>query len=171
MTAKVVCHPGTAENTGVLNASADIVTAFQALHWFEYELALNEMHRILRSGARVAAVYNDRDESDAFTATYGAIARRYATDAHDAKARKNTDGRTVFAEFSGWRHVWEVEVENHQTLDHPALQARAISTSYLPKGGSSAESLQAELAALFSDHAINDRVTMRMKTTVTIAEL
>jgi SAM-dependent methyltransferase len=67
-----------AEDTGLPDASADLVTAFQAFHWFDSEAAIAEMRRILRPGGRAALVYNERDERDAFTAGYGDIVRRHA---------------------------------------------------------------------------------------------
>jgi SAM-dependent methyltransferase len=46
---------GTAEDTGLPAASADIVTASQAMHWFDAARALPEIIRILRPGGVFAA--------------------------------------------------------------------------------------------------------------------
>ncbi|WP_020499556.1 class I SAM-dependent methyltransferase [Sciscionella marina] len=46
---------GTAEHTGLPDACADLVTASQALHWFDAERALPEVARILRPGGVFAA--------------------------------------------------------------------------------------------------------------------
>lgn len=169
-TPNLIWRRTTAERTGLPSASAGIVTAFQAFHWFEHDAALNEMRRLLRPGGRAAIVYNDRDESDAFTAAYGAVVRRYATDANDPTARKSTDGRQAFAAFDGWNNVWTVEVENLQTFDSAALMARAASTSYLPKEGGTADRMRGDLDALFREYAVNDRVEMRLRTTVMLAQ-
>jgi SAM-dependent methyltransferase len=45
----------TAEDTGLPGQSADIVTASQAMHWFDPDRALPEIARILRPGGVVAA--------------------------------------------------------------------------------------------------------------------
>jgi SAM-dependent methyltransferase len=45
----------TAEDTGLPAQSADIVTASQAMHWFDPDRALPEIARILRPGGVVAA--------------------------------------------------------------------------------------------------------------------
>jgi SAM-dependent methyltransferase len=45
----------TAEDTGLPDASADIVTASQALHWFDPARALPEIARVLRPGGVLAA--------------------------------------------------------------------------------------------------------------------
>jgi SAM-dependent methyltransferase len=46
---------GRAEETGLPAASADIVTASQALHWFDPDRALPEIARLLRPGGVLAA--------------------------------------------------------------------------------------------------------------------
>jgi SAM-dependent methyltransferase len=46
---------GTAEETGLPDACADIVTASQAMHWFDTARALPEIARILRPGGVFAA--------------------------------------------------------------------------------------------------------------------
>ncbi|MEP7024302.1 MAG: class I SAM-dependent methyltransferase, partial [Actinomycetota bacterium] len=46
---------GTAERTGMPDGCADIVTASQAMHWFDAERALPEIARILRPGGVLAA--------------------------------------------------------------------------------------------------------------------
>jgi ubiquinone/menaquinone biosynthesis C-methylase UbiE len=46
---------GTAENTGLPDGCADIVTASQAMHWFDADRALPEIARLLRPGGVLAA--------------------------------------------------------------------------------------------------------------------
>jgi SAM-dependent methyltransferase len=48
-------RPGTAEDTGLPAGCADIVTASQAMHWFDPGRALPEIARILRPGGVFAA--------------------------------------------------------------------------------------------------------------------
>lgn len=166
-TAGVTWSSGTAEQTGLGDGCADLVTAFQAFHWFDATTALAEIVRILRDGGRAALVYNERDESDAFTAGYGAIVRRYATDRTE---RRRSDGRRVFEAFAGWRSVRIVEIPNVQELDRAGLHARTGSTSYLPREGPESEALHAEVDSLFDRYAVAGTVIMRMKTIVTIAD-
>ena len=159
---------GTAEWTGLDEASIDLVTAFQAFHWFDHAKALHEMVRILRPGGRAAVVYNERDESDPFTAAYGDLVRAYATDETE---RRRADALDAFAAFEGWRMRRRIEVRNEQPLDIDGVLARARSTSYLPKTGPKADELHAAVRALFAQHARDGRVVMAMRTIVVIGDV
>ena len=159
---------GTAEHTGLIEAEVDLVTAFQAFHWFDRAKALDEIVRILRPGGRAAVVYNERDESDPFTAAYGALVRRYQTDATE---RRRADGLAAFAAFEGWVAKRRVEFRNGQSLDADDVLSRARSTSYLPKTGSIADELHGDIRALVAQHAQDGRVTMALRTIVVIGDV
>ncbi|GAA2145426.1 class I SAM-dependent methyltransferase [Glycomyces algeriensis] len=55
-------HAGAAEALPLPDASADIVTAGQAFHWFDRERALPEIRRVLRPGGLLAPIWNVRDD-------------------------------------------------------------------------------------------------------------
>jgi SAM-dependent methyltransferase len=55
---------GTAEALPLADASADVITAAQALHWFDLDRALPEFHRVLRPGGFLALFWNSRDLDD-----------------------------------------------------------------------------------------------------------
>ena len=58
---------GTAENTTLANNSVDLVTSFQAFHWFDPFPTLQEFHHILKPSGRLALIWSMWDESDVFT--------------------------------------------------------------------------------------------------------
>lgn len=53
---------GAAESIPLGDGAADAVIAGSSLHWFEFDRALGEFHRVLRAGGRVAFGWNHRDE-------------------------------------------------------------------------------------------------------------
>jgi SAM-dependent methyltransferase len=55
---------GTAEELPLPDRSADVVTVAQALHWFDLDRALPEIHRVLRDGGWLALFWNMRDLDD-----------------------------------------------------------------------------------------------------------
>jgi ubiquinone/menaquinone biosynthesis C-methylase UbiE len=59
----IVATCGRAEALPLRDASADVVTAAQAFHWFDHQRAVPEMRRSLRRGGRVGLLWNLRDES------------------------------------------------------------------------------------------------------------
>jgi len=69
-------HPGItfiraqAENTTLSNSSVDMVTSFQAFHWFHFNKSLKEFNRILRPDGLLALVWSYWDEDDSFTNKY-----------------------------------------------------------------------------------------------------
>ncbi|HEV7642160.1 MAG TPA: class I SAM-dependent methyltransferase [Gaiellaceae bacterium] len=55
---------GTAEELELADASADVITVAQALHWFDLDRALPEFHRVLRPAGFLALFWNSRDLDD-----------------------------------------------------------------------------------------------------------
>ena len=160
---------GTAEATTLPDRSVDVVTAFQAYHWFDHPRTLAEAARIGRRPMRFAAVWNERDDRDAFTAAYSAVIRKYFLD--DTEARRRGNAVESDLRGAGFGNVRCLRFENAQGLDWPALIGRTRSASYLPKDGPGYEAMSEELRALYDRAAEYGGARFVLETTVYAGEL
>jgi SAM-dependent methyltransferase len=122
---------GIAERTTLEDASVDAVVAFQAWHWVDHPTAVAEAGRIVRPGGCLAVVYNERDESDPFTAAYGDIVRRFA---QDDTEQNRARAHATFATIDPAR-TQHFSFPNAHPLDRIGVHKRAESASYLPQSG------------------------------------
>ena len=83
---------GTAEQIPLPNASVDAVTVAQAFHWFRFEEALVEIHRVLRAQGGLALVWNERDLDDPLQAAIERVIARH---------------RELLGEFRNWREPFQ----------------------------------------------------------------
>lgn len=145
-TSLVEWQDGTAENTNLPEKSIDLVTCFQAFHWFTPEPTLSEFRRILKPQGKLAVVWNNRDENDEFTAEYSKIVRE-ASNNSPAEARMKSveplTKTTYFKKFQEYNFVYQ------QELDKSGLIGRAMSVSYLPKTGEAYEKVVDDLENLY----------------------
>jgi SAM-dependent methyltransferase len=159
---------GTAEATGLPDASVSLVQCAQAFHWVRQDEALREFARILRPRGRIAIVWNERDRADAMMTAYRDAIRAVGGD-HPAEMREFDPG--VIARSGLFGPVRCVEVPNSQRLDEAGLIGRAMSASYVPKDGPRRDELVESLRGIvrrFRDAA--GFVTMRYVTRVWLAE-
>jgi len=159
---RILWRDGTAERTGLDNASVLLVLAAQAFHWFDPARALPELHRILAAGGRLAILSNERDERDPFTAAYGDAMGEAST--VEAAVRR-PDAGPVIAASPLFGRPGVREFPNAQTLDRDGLVARALSASYVPRAGAGRDRLMARLHAAHASFAdAEGRVTLRYAT-------
>jgi SAM-dependent methyltransferase len=143
---RIEFRQGSAEQTGLADVSVDLVTTFQAFHWFDPQTALTEFARILKPNGRLAVVWNNRDRQDPFTAAYSQLLRA-ASDQHPAQELKTlaTDvfDQTAFklSQHHCFRH--------HHTLDLASLLGRTDSLSYIPEQGEGRDRLNQSLRDLY----------------------
>lgn len=64
---QVEFQEATAQVTQLPDASVDLVTSFQAFHWFDPLPILQEFHRILKPFGRLALIWSIWEREDAFT--------------------------------------------------------------------------------------------------------
>jgi ubiquinone/menaquinone biosynthesis C-methylase UbiE len=120
---------GTAEQTGLPDASVDFVTAAQAFHWFQWPLARLEFQRILRPAGWVVLIWNERQtESTAFLRDYEALLLEYGTDYKEVRHENSYANITEFFDAP----YQQARFENHQIVDLDGLRGRLLSSSYIP---------------------------------------
>ncbi len=139
---------GTAEKTNLPDQSVDLVTAFQAFHWFNPEPSLREFYRILKPSGRLAIVWNHRNRTDGFTQEYSQVLK---TASKDHKAEKEKRRQSIHfveesLEFINFRHS---AIAHQQQLDLPGLIGRTQSASYVPVNGEQAQIIIHKLEHLY----------------------
>jgi SAM-dependent methyltransferase len=157
---------GTAESTTLTGSSVDAATAFQAFHWFRVPEAVAEICRIVRPGGQAALVLNERDESDAFTAAFGDIVRRYALEDTERRRMESMD---AFERLPGLAE--RRQFLNGQVLDRDGLLGRTRSASYLPREGPQGAALEREVGELFARYATAGRLKLALVTWVVRVKL
>jgi SAM-dependent methyltransferase len=119
---------GVAEAIPLPEASVDGAVAAQSFHWFHGDLALPEIHRVLKPGRRLCLVWNVRDERVDWVARFSAILDRHG---RDAPRHWTGAWRRAFAETAFFTPLGEREFAHEQELDLDGLLERAASISYI----------------------------------------
>jgi len=155
---------GSAEATGLADASVELVSAAQAFHWFDTRAVRSEWARILRPGGLAVVFWNSRLlEATPFLAGYEALLLEYGTD-YSAVAERYQDDATMRAWF-GAGFVAAAAFPNVQRMDFPALRGRLLSSSYAPAEGHPRHAPMLDaLRALFDRQAVDGHVEFAYQT-------
>lgn len=156
---------GSAEATTLADASVDLVTAAQAFHWFDPPKTRVEFARILRPGAFVALLWNQRRDSP-FNDDYEAMLHRFAPEYAQVNERDRAAEPKLRAFFAP--SVPELARFDHEQLfDEPGLRGRLMSSSYAPQVGDPLHAPMMErLTEIFAKHASGGRVAFPYETVV-----
>jgi SAM-dependent methyltransferase len=151
-------HTGTASATGLADASIDLVTAFQAFHWFDPPAAKREFVRILKPGGWVVLVWNDRrTDSTPFLRDYERLLIEYGTDYQ--RVRNANISPDVFDSLFAPHGYRTHALANEQVFDFEGLRGRLLSSSYAPGlSHPRHEPMLAELRRIFDRHQQEGRV-------------
>jgi len=155
---------GTAEVTGLKDASVALATCAQAFHWFDPVKTRHEFRRILVPDGWCALVWNTAVRRGEFAEGYEEIKGSFGTDFQEIR-HENIKASERFGAFfgpGGWkRHVFE----NFQVLDWDGLKGRLMSSSYAPAAGQPGhEPMIAALRALFERCQRGGTVRMEYET-------
>jgi ubiquinone/menaquinone biosynthesis C-methylase UbiE len=156
-----------AENTGLLGSSIDLVTAGQALHWFDLEKARVEFARILKPSGNVMIVYNERKKEDGMMDDYDKIIDRNAS-----KSETPDIDAAYLTKFFDTKDYKEFTVPNEQILDYDGLIGRATSASYLPsRSDPGFDSLEKDLRKLYDTYQENGKIVLRYDTILFLGQI
>jgi ubiquinone/menaquinone biosynthesis C-methylase UbiE len=141
---EVSAKVATAEDIPANDRSVDVVVVAQAFHWFDHELALPEIARILKPGGHVALVWNSRDERIPWVRRMGDLLGRQDLDTSSAEHLVHSD-LFGFMEEASFKH-WQ-EVNRESILD----LARSRS-SYLVMDEAEQQEHLDEVGAFYADY-------------------
>jgi len=157
---------GSAEATGLADASMNVAAAGQAFHWFRIDATRREFRRILRPAGWVVLIWNRRTGRSPFLSAYEDLLRRLSIDYGVVDHRRMTDSG-VLAGFFGCDDYPRTTFPNIQTLDWEGLRGRALSSSYVPLPGQpNHEPLMTELRRIFDAHQQEGVVRFEYETEV-----
>ncbi len=162
---------GSAENTKLPDNSVDLVTCFQAFHWFNPEPTLKEFARILKPEGKIALVWNDRDVNgdDLFTCQHDRIITQAS---NNSPIHYRLDGKSDLFINSFFPIVNHYIFPYQQAFTKDALIGLAMSASYIPKVGKAYQKLVNALTNLHQKYC-DERglVYLQYKTSVYLTEL
>lgn len=147
----ITSWPGTAEQTGLADNSVDLVTTFQAFHWFKHDEALPELHRILKPHGRLAVVWNNRDRADEFTQRYGQVLQSVSS--KPVGIERLSDVTPIRQANHYFTNLREIAIPHQQALTIAALIGLAKSRSYTPQAGEAKDLLFQRLTNLHQEFA------------------
>lgn len=152
-----------AEATGLDPASADLVTAAQAFHWFEKDRALDEIARVLRPSGGVALFWNVRDrERSAFIADYDELLARHAAAGADTGRYEAVGRQETSQAFDRHAAAFEapevIHLRQAVTMTDEQFIGMAFTASYVRAGMSpqTQDRFRIELGGLLGRHGLND---------------
>jgi SAM-dependent methyltransferase len=157
---------GTAIDSGLPDASVDLVTAFQSFHWFDPIEAKREFRRILRPGGAIAIVWNDRlTDATPFLRTYEQLLLKHGTDYQ--RVRHSNVSPEVLERFFQPEGYHLRVLTNEQVFDFDGVLGRLLSSSYAPaEGDGGFEPMLNDLRAIFREFSVDGRVRFLYETRV-----
>lgn len=157
----------TAEQTSLETASIDLVTCFQAFHWFEPQTSLAEFHRILKLQGRLALVWNDRERSDAFTQAYSQLMKAASGDHPANRHIESVRPQEVLEASPYFDQLHHQEFPYAQALNFEALLGRVRSSSYISLETDELKILHDQLQELFQTWAnLKGEIDLKYRTHV-----
>lgn len=154
---------GTAEQMPLPDASADLITAAQAFHWFDIHAARIEFLRVLKPRGHVALIWNDRVLTDPLHVALDVIFAQYGGAKRGAMLAHEERGQVPA--FFGSSTPRELTWPHEHHLNEEGLLSLVFSRSYMPARDSSpGQQACQQVRDLFHELAIQDSLTVRYTT-------
>jgi SAM-dependent methyltransferase len=154
--AQVRFRDGTAEQIPLTTGTIDLVTVFQAFHWFEFDRSLQEFHRILKPGGRLALIWSVWDQQQPVSNQYTRLLHNASRHPIQISSSQSPDRSWLnhFRYQLFWWGVWLPNFTNlqlhkftfTQTLDLAGLIGLAHSQGFTPSSGTALDALITELS-------------------------
>lgn len=161
-----------AEATRLPDSIADLVTTFQAFHWFQFGASLREFQRILKPSGRLAIVWYAWDSADPFTRRYmqlmGKASTQHTRPSLLKRLRNLLPSRLKLLRAFCWipyfKQVRRYDFRYEQSVDLAALIGWARSQSNIPMDGLVWQKFVADLERLVGNpqaaHTLVYKVTV-----------
>lgn len=153
---------GAAERTPLGDRSIDLIVTGTAFHWFEPGATKEEFLRIGKPGGHVLLIWNVRKEDAPFTAGYDALLRRHIPE-YEALQHRKFDAAAI-RDFFSPRQMKTQVLANSQLFNWEGFKGRALSSSYMPKGGALYDKLLCDMHDLFQQHQTNETILFEYDT-------
>jgi ubiquinone/menaquinone biosynthesis C-methylase UbiE len=162
---------GTAEKIPLKTASVDLVVSFQAFHWFDFMKSLEEFHRILKPGGRLALIWNFWEQTDITSKAYTELLFAASSD-RQKQTSSQPQIKTLFKTLRYqlfWQGLWLPYFKDlhrytftfEQHLDLAGLVGLARSQGFTPQGGTALEKLILQLGE-FRDRFCDNQGRVRL---------
>ena len=159
----------TAEATGLVDASVEMVGAGRAFHWFDTQRALAEFRRVLKPGGWVALVSAGRAYVETEQALdFERVLVEFGTDHSYARStyRVHDKLEELFVDLH------KAEIPGEQRMDWETLRGFAQSVSVVPQRGTPGfEMFEVELRKHFEKFARGEILTMPTTCWITAGRL
>lgn len=161
-----VCH--SAESTEIDDNKLDYITVAQAFHLFHNAETLREFKRILKPTGRLIIIYNMKNHSsDLFLKNEDVLLKHcplYSRDFHATEFKYDSFQECFTKDSYQYRYFAN---DNTEYLGYDTFINRTLSASYaIQRGDPSFPSFVKELAAVFADFSVNQRVKMELSTVI-----
>lgn len=160
----------TAEASNLPEASVDVLTSFQAFHWFNPIPTLSEFRRILKPSGRLALVWNDQAADDQFSIDFNRLILKAGSNiGRTGKARGAVD--RLLSSSPHFVNIRCHTFTHRRELDLFGTIGYALSKSFAPREGSAHQQLISDLKELHA-RSCDERgfITLVYCTTVYLAD-